>query len=442
MNKIPPQAIDVEKTVLGSALINNKACEMMMELIETEDFFYSTSHKLIYNAILELTKASTEVDILTLTEQLKKNNSLNNCGGEAYISELVDDVDTVTNIIAHVKILREKCLLRSWITLAADINTNAYNPDGVHGNIEAMVEKRILGFTTHEKIETQHVNKIIGGVFEDMENARKGKATGLTTGFKDIDEKTGGMYPGDLVILAARPSMGKSALMNNLCENCWDMAQKPVLIISLEMSKKALVRRMLASGSGVSGSLLRRGNINKGHFDELSKAAGELYNKGLYINDDPYLNVYQIRTIALRLHRKYDFGLVAVDYLQKIRDTGKQKEKRHETGEKSAVLKALAKEMDVPVLCLAQLSRACESRPNKRPILSDLRESGDIEQDADVVSFIYRPFMGGEDVDESVAEFIIAKQREGEIGTVKLEFDGPTTSFKDTDQEIEQGYKF
>lgn len=445
IEKIPPQALNVEKTVLASALINKNACESLIENIDDHNVFYSTANQIIFIAIKSLFNTGSPVDIINTVEHLKKTEELEKCGTETYLSELVDEVSTVINIISHIKIIKEKYKLRKWIQLGNEIINMGYIPDMESEQLEADVEKKLMSFSDKEKGKTVHIKDKMGKVFEEMEKAALGKHDGITTGFKGIDDKTGGFYPGDLIILAARPSMGKSAMMNNIAINCWNLIKKPILIFSLEMSTESLIRRMLSSVSNVGGTVLRRGLMNHNDQRKLAFAASELCEKNIYINDDPYLNVYKIRTIAMRLHRKHNFGLIAIDYLQKIRDVGKFENKRIETAEKSAVLKALAKELKIPVIALAQLSRACETRPNKRPILSDLRETGDIEQDADVVSFLFRPFMAGESNDPSEAEFIISKQREGEIGTVPLSFNGAITTFTDlteNDDEDKNEYSF
>jgi len=427
--RLPPQSLELERSILGACMAHKTACEHANELIKP-DYFYGTANKKIFTCINEMFHKQKAIDVLTVRESLISKNWLDDCGGEVYLSELLE-VFYPENIIAHIKILREKYLKRSLIDFISNVLDKAYDDNISFSDIEVYIEKKLMDLSDFHETKTQSLGEILPDLIDDLENASKGNITGLTTGYRDIDEITGGLHGGDLTIIAARPSMGKTSILRNICKNVWDIKKKPVLIFSLEMTKKAMLRGFISSESGVSSNILRTGKVMKKDFDNISSCFEDIYQTNIFINDDSYLNVYQIRTISLREHRKHNFGLICIDYLQKIRDTKLFQNKVLETGEKSSILKSIAKELNIPVIALAQLSRAVENRPDKKPMLSDLRESGEIEQDADIVSFLYRPFKYGLSDDEKYTEFIIAKQREGATGTVKLVFEDYITKFKD-----------
>jgi len=428
--RLPPQSLEVERSILGACMTHKTACERANELIKPE-YFYNTANKNIFMCINEMSNKNEAIDVLTVREKLIAKKLLDDCGGEVYLSELLENFYP-ENIIAHIKVLREKYLKRSLIELFDNVLEKAYDDDIPFADIEVSIEKVLMNLSSFNEIKTESLGEILPKFIYDLETSSKGNITGLTTGYRDIDEITGGLHGGDLTIIAARPSMGKSSIMRNICKNVWDIKRRPVLIFSLEMTKSAMLRGFISAESGVNGNTLRIGKIIKSDFDRMSRCFENIYGTNIFINDDSYLNVYQIRAIALREHRKHNFGLICIDYLQKIRDTKLLQNKVLETGEKSAILKSLAKELNIPVIALAQLSRAVESRPDKRPMLSDLRDSGEIEQDADIVAFVYRPFKYGLSEDEKYTEFIISKQREGPTGTVKLSFDGSITKFTES----------
>lgn len=434
-DRVPPQALDVERAVLGSMMANRSYLESVMPLIENEGFFYATANRKIFETIRDINNTGNQVDILSVVEKLRKKEWLEDVGTEVYLSELIDSASLINNV-SYIKILKEKHIKREWIRISQETMQKAFEPDSTVEDLESEHDKSIMNLNSNEADRGAFFKDIAHGYLENIENIRTGKISIVNSGFKNVDSAIGGLWGGDLVVIGARPGMGKSAFLGCMCKRAWDLYKKPSLIFSLEMTKSAWFNRALSSSTGINNRRLRTGDIRKNELESYHRSFSDVAETGIYVDDRPYLNVYQIRSEAIRLQRKYDFGFIGIDYLQKIRDTGKFDSKRLETGEKSFVLKALAKELNIPVIPLAQLNRSLESRANKRPIMSDLKETSDIEQDADLIAFLYRPEKYGESEDETECEFIIAKQREGDTGTVKLKFYGPTTTFSEGESNV------
>lgn len=446
--KIPPQAIDVERTVLGSILIDVNALDTAMETL-TEECFYATAHKNIFICIQNMFKHDIPVDVVTLTEELRKKEWLEAVGTEAYLSELVENVATSANIAYHSKILESKARLRSLITTAADISTECFNPDAEAKEVIDRAESKIFKIADASiKNRPEQLRELLSTTFEDIERySKEGGISGVKTGFTKLDEKVTGFNASDLIIIAARPGMGKTALSLSILLNAAVHAENrtPTVFFSLEMSKAQLVQRMLCSEAEIDIHRLRSGRLNKTEQNRLGIAAGPLYEAPVYIDDTPGINVMEIRAKCRRLKAKNDLGMIIIDYLQLMGIVDKAENRQQEISQISRSLKEISKELNVPVVALSQLSRAVEQRTGShRPQLSDLRESGAIEQDADLVLFIYREAVylrnkdGGVDTPEykdveNIAEIIIGKQRNGPVGMVKVSFIDTFASFRNLD---------
>jgi replicative DNA helicase len=432
--RMPPQSLDAEQSVLGGILIEDKAITKVLDILSPQDF-YREGHSSIFSAMIELFDKNEPVDFLTLTEILRKKGTLDKAGGIAYITSLVDNVPTAANIQYYARIVKEKSILRSLITASTEIIADSYEAKRDVDELLEKAENRIFEISEHkikqgffpiQDIVTESVEMIQHLYKKDLE------ITGVPTGFKDIDDMTAGLQPSDLIIIAGRPSMGKTALALNVALNAAFKHKVPVAIFSLEMSKEQLVMRMLASEARIELNRIRTGKIRADEWKKLTGAAGNLFDTALYIDDSSGLNPLEMRAKARRLKVEAKIGLVVVDYLQLMTGSGRAERRDLEISEISRSLKAMAKELRVPVVALSQLSRAVENRENKRPILADLRESGAIEQDADVIAFIYRDEVyNPESNDRGTAEIIIGKQRNGPTGTKLLTFINEHTRFED-----------
>lgn len=440
--KVPPHTSEVERTVLGSMLIDVNALDTAMEVL-TEDCFYSTAHRKIYNCIKDLYMhdSGSGVDIVTIAEQLRKKKWLESAGSEVYLSELVESVATSANIGAHLKILEEKSNLRALISAAAEISTECFNPDADAKHVVDRAEKKIFQIAeAGMKNKPEKLRELLSGTFKDIEKyAESGGISGVRTGFTELDELTTGFHAGDLIIIAARPSMGKTALCLTMALNAAIRSDDhtPIAIFSLEMSKAQLVQRMLCSEAETDMHRLRGGRLNKEERGRLSYFAGPLYDAPVFIDDTPAINPMELRAKCRRLKAREDIGMIMVDYLQLMSVVDRAENRQQEISQISRSLKGIAKELDVPVVALSQLSRAVEQRSGShRPQLSDLRESGAIEQDADLVLFIYREYLYDKENEDNknVAEIIIGKQRNGPIGIIKLSFIDEFASFKNLDK--------
>ena len=435
--KIPPNSKEAEQSVLGGLMLDNRAFEDVAERIQAQDF-YRHQNRLIYSVIEKLSDEEKPFDLLTLSDELADQEELENCGGLAYLTELVESTPSAANITAYADIVKEKSLLRRLAEAATDIADKAFNPKGDNPqSIISDAEKRIaeVGEGGGKKDSgPEHVNPIMSRTLEKIEelfNMPDG-LTGLTTGFTDLDKRTNGFQAADLVIVAGRPSMGKTTFAMNLCENALLATNRPVLVFSMEMPKEAILMRMYSSIGRIPSGKLRSGKLDEEDWPKLTSAFNLLKDKPLYVDDTAALTPQEMRARCRRVYRENnDLALVMVDYLQLMTVAGKSEGRTQEISEISRSLKAIAKEFGCPVIALSQLNRSLEQRPNKRPVMSDLRESGAIEQDADIISFIYRDEVYNEDSpDKGIGEIIIGKHRNGEIGTDRLAFIGKYTRFE------------
>jgi len=439
-DRIPPQALDVERTVLGSMLIDSTAALNAIDILD-EECFYSTANARIFLCMKEMFEKNVPVDIITLTDLLRKKGWLESVGEETYLGELAECIATSANIEYYANILREKATLRKLITVAGEITTECFNVEVDPQQIVDKAESRIFGISESRiKNKFESMADLLPKTFEEIEGYTKGNFKGVQTGFSELDEMTTGLQPGDLVIVAGRPSMGKTAFVLSLALNTSIKYKNPTAIFSLEMSKESLVQRMLCSEARVNMHQLRSGTLPKRDLPKLSLAAGPLAEAPIYIDDTPAISVLELRAKARRLKAQYGLKLIIIDYLQLMGSTSKIENRQQEISVISRSLKGVAKELDVPVIALSQLSRAVEQRNDHRPQLADLRESGAIEQDADLVMFVYRDEVYNKD-DESVkgkAEIIVGKQRNGPIGTANLAFVRDFARFENLSEREEE----
>jgi replicative DNA helicase len=432
MSKVPPQNPEAEQSVLGGILIENEALNKVVEILNSDDF-YREAHRKIFKSMIALSEKNEPSDLITLTNELKYQNLLEEIGGASYLTSLIDSVPTAANIEYYAKIVKEKSILRKLIQAATEIVTQSYEDRGDVDGFLDDAERIIFGISEHRVKPSFHpIKDIIKESFKTIERLyeKKELITGVPSGFKDLDRKTAGFQPSDLIIVAGRPAMGKTAFCLNVAQYAAIEVKIPVAIFSLEMSKEQLALRMLCSKAEVDGQKLRSGFLSESDWPKLTLAAGDLSEAPLFIDDSPAITNLEIRAKARRLKAEHNLGLVIVDYLQLMK--GRRAERREqEISEISRSLKALAKELSVPVIAISQLSRKTEDRPNRRPQLADLRESGAIEQDADVILFIYREELYKQDTpNKGIAEVIIGKQRNGPTGKVDLTFIDKFTAFK------------
>jgi len=433
LGRIPPQSIEAEQSVLGSMLIDKEVIPIVMEILKPEDF-YRPDHREIYDVIIELFDRAQPIDLITVSERLKLHGKLELTGGLEYLSNIATAVPTTANVKNYSKIVEEKALLRRLIRASSDIVDLGFNAteevtfilDKAEQGIFDILQKRSSqGFVPIKDVLVDTFNKL-----EELYN-NKGNITGIPTGFADLDFKTSGLHNSDLILIAARPAMGKTALALNLAQNAAVHSGVPVAVFSLEMSKDQLVNRMLSSEAMVDGSKMRSGKLEDNDWQKVAKALGPLSEAPIFIDDTPGVSITEIRAKCRRLKLEHNLGLVIIDYLQLMSGSRSKSENRQqEISEISRSLKILAKEINVPVITLSQLSRAPETRTDHRPILSDLRESGAIEQDADIVMFLYRDDYYNPETDKkNIAELILAKHRNGSTGTIELVWLGQYTKF-------------
>ncbi len=424
-DKVPPQSIEAEQSVLGSMIIEREAIFAAAELLRDTDF-YRTAHQKIFDAIISLSEKGEPVDLVTLADELQRRRSLEEAGGTAYLSALAGAVPTAANVQYYALIVREKSILRYLIRTATQIVAGCYEgPPDVEEFLDA-AEQQIFeigkqgkqqGFTPLKEVLKETFDRI-----ERLFDDKKG-VTGLSTGFEDLNIICSGLQPSDLIIVAARPSMGKTTLALNMAHHVAVREKKPVAFFSLEMSREQLAQRMLCAEARIDAHKLRRGFLSQEEWQKLTRAVGPLSESPLYIDDSASLSVMEVRAKARRLKAERGLEAVFVDYLQLMRGFSRAENRQQELSEISRSLKALAKELSIPVVALSQLSRAVEKRENRRPILSDLMESGGIEANADMVLFIYRESYYNKDTEKgNTSEIIVAKQRNGPIGTVELYF--------------------
>ena len=445
LRKVPPQNLEAEASVLGGILLQNDAIDRALEVV-TPDWFYRESHRKIYRAMIELSDRSEPVDLITLSEFLKAKGDLEAVGGTAYLASLANLVPTSANIAHYARIVRDKGILRHLITVATEIATRGLEDQG---NVEEFLdeaEKSIFDIS-EKRIKSSFV--FLGDMMNDSIKMveklyeRKEMVTGVPTGFDDLDKLTAGLQPSDLIVVAGRPSMGKTAFSLNVAAHAALHAGIGVAVFSLEMAKEQLGLRMLCSEARVDHSKVRSGHLAEREFPALVSAAGRLAEAPIYIDDTPAISILELRAKSRRLVRDRDkkIGLIIVDYLQLMRGMSTVQNREQEISEISRSLKALAKELHVPVISISQLNRRVEDRGDKRPMMADLRESGAIEQDADVIAFIYRDEVYNKDsTDQGTAEIIVAKQRNGPIDTVRLTFVNKITRFENFSQ-VEEFYQ-
>ncbi len=433
--KVPPQSIEAEQSVLGAILLENEALIKAIELLQVDDF-YRESHRQIYSAMIGLYEKNTPVDQITLTEHLKQKNKLAEVGGLSYVAELADKIPTAANIEYYAKIVRQKAILRNLIASATGIVAKATSGEENIEDILDFSEKTIFQISEQQiKPSYYPLKSILQSTFKSIERLyeKKQLITGVPTGFADLDEKTSGFQPSDLIIIAGRPSMGKTAFCLNIAQHAATVEKVPTVVFSLEMSKEQLALRMLCSEARIDNHKLRSGHIAENEWGKLTMAAGRLSEASLFIDDTPGMSVFEMRAKARRLKAEHGLGMIIIDYMQLMSGSKTRSDSREqEISEISRSLKALAKELNVPVLALSQLNRRLEDRTDKKPQMSDLRESGAIEQDADVILFIYREEVYHRDSEEAKgkAEVIIGKQRNGPIGDIPLTFINEYTRFE------------
>ncbi len=435
LHKVPPQNLEAEQSVLGGILLDNLALNTVLELLETDDF-YSEAHRKIFSAIIELSNRNEPCDLITLSNILKSQQRMEKVGGTAYIASLVDNVSSAANIAYYAKIIKEKSILRRLIGTATEILSKSYDAGMDIDSVLDEAEHAIFEISENKIRPSFHpIREIIKDSFKTIERlyAKKELVTGVATGFDKIDDLTSGLQNSDLIIIAGRPSMGKTAFALNIAQYAALEMGVPVAIFSLEMAKEQLATRMLASEARVDSQRLRKGFLGETDWPKLTTAAGRLSEAPVYIDDTPAITVIEMKAKSRRLKAEAGLGLIILDYLQLMRGGAFKDSREQEISEISRSLKALAKELSVPVIALSQLNRKVEDRTSRRPQMADLRESGAIEQDADLIAFIYRDEVynrSDDNPDKGIAEIIIGKQRNGPTGTVKLAFHEKYTRFE------------
>jgi replicative DNA helicase len=433
LERVPPQNIEAEQAVLGAVLLQNTALNKAMEHLQAADF-YKAAHQKIFQAMIKMSTAGDAIDLVTLRDHLLRKERIDAVGGAAYLSQLTEVVPTAANIQHYIRIVKEKSVARRLINAATEIVREGFDEALGTEELLELAEKRIFEISG-ENIRQGFVGieHIIKNSFEFIESLyeKKELITGIPSGFADLDTKTSGFQPSDLIIVAGRPSMGKTALCLNIAQHVGIQAKKAVAIFSLEMSKEQLVIRMLCAEARVDAHRLRTGQLKKTDWGKLTNAAGDLSDAPIFIDDTPAISILEMRAKSRRLMLEHGLSMVIVDYLQLMRGHASAERREQEISEISRSLKALAKELNIPVVALSQLNRSVESRNDKRPMLADLRESGAIEQDADVILFVSRDEVYKEtEENKGKAEIIIGKQRNGPTGTVALHFERRFTLFQ------------
>ena len=438
--RIPPQNVDAEASLLGSVLIDTDALGRIADKIHSDDF-YDNRHKIIYESMINLYSAHKPVDLLTLSNQLEEKKQLTEVGGSSYLTELTNAVPTSAHIDQYAEIVSQKATRRKIISAATDITNLGFNEDGDSTDLLSRAEAAIFNVSQgNMKQELASIETILSESFDRLDELHKSKSKmrGVPTGYRDLDNILAGLQPSDLVILAARPAMGKSTLAMNIAHHVATKEQSSVLVFALEMSKEQLVDRLLAAEAGIDAWNIRTGNLSDKDFERLGQAMGTLSEASIYIDDTPMLTVLEMRTKARREQQKRPLGLIVVDYLQLMSGTSRSNAENRvqEISEISRGLKAIARELNVPVLALSQLSRSVENRHPQIPQLADLRESGSIEQDADVVAFMYREDYYNPETDrEHLTDIFIKKHRNGPTGKVELYFHPERLQFLSLEKE-------
>ena len=440
---LPPQNLEAEQAVLGTILIQPDALMQVLEIIKAEDF-YREAHRLIFQAMLNLFERREPPDLVTVGSLLADQHRLDNVGGMSYLASLTDVIPLTGTLLHHARLIRRKSVLRQLIRTSSELAARCYDAPSDIDELINDAERTIFEIAHAKSGQAfQRIGDIVPLAFDRIsERAERGESiTGTATGYADLDRMTAGLQPADMIVLAARPSMGKTALAMNIVQNVAVIQNIPVAVFSLEMSAQALTMRMLCSVGKIDAQRLRTGNLQDSDWPRLQRATAQLSEAPIFIDDTSGLTALEMRAKSRRLKSEHDLGLIVVDYLQLMQGRGNSESRVQEVSEISRSLKAMAKELDVPVLALSQLNRSLESREDRRPQLSDLRESGAIEQDADVILFIYRDEVYNKsenNKNRGIAEIIIGKQRNGPTGTVKLSFLGQYTSFETLARQMDE----
>ncbi len=439
--KVPPQNVDAEMSLLGAVLIDEEVLADITEHVKAKDF-YDKRHAVIYDAMMRLYEKNKPVDLLTLTDELKRKKEIDEIGGSAYLTELTNYVPTAAHAESYAEIVAQKAVRRRLIKASGEISELGFDEATSTQELLQQAEAELFAVSDQSlKQDLTSLESILTDSFDRLEelHRNKGQLRGVRTGYRDLDNMTAGLQRSDLIILAARPAMGKTTLVTNLMYNVATIAKQSVLFFSLEMSKEQLVDRMLADASGVDSWNIRTGNLSDEDFGKLSEAMGEMAEAPIFIDDTPGLSVLEMRTKARRAAHDQPLGLIIIDYLQLMQGSGRNDGNRvQEVSEISRGLKLIARELNVPVIALSQLSRSVENRSPQIPQLADLRESGSIEQDADIVMFIYREaYYNPETERENITDLIIAKHRNGPVGKVELYFHPERLRFMSLDRQHE-----
>lgn len=432
---LPPQNLEAEESILSAILIDNSSLIDVLDILTAEDF-YRSAHQIIFSAVIDLFSKNEPIDLITLTNLLRKKKQLDEIGGATYLAKLVDSIPLAVNTQHYAKIIHEKAHLRRLIEKSSEITRRCFEDSDDVGDVIDFAERSIFEISGDKIKPSFHsISKIIGENIDILEKRQGNKSlvTGVPTGFKKIDTLTSGLQNSDLIIIAARPGMGKTAFALNIARNAAIEANIPVSIFSLEMSKEQLAMRLLSSEAKVNSTRIRGGFLTKEDWSQINEGAGKLYEAPIYIDDSPSITALEIRAKARRMKMEKDIGIIIIDYLQLMKVRGMAERRDLEISEISRSLKALAKELDIPVVALSQLNRKLEERSDKRPQLSDLRESGALEQDSDVVMFIYRDDEYNKDENnpkKGTAEILLKKQRNGPTGMSTLTFLADCTCFE------------
>ncbi|WP_242221970.1 replicative DNA helicase [Bacillus cereus group sp. BfR-BA-01380] len=443
-DRTPPHNIEAEQAVLGAIFLDQEALTSASEMLMPEDF-YRTAHQKIYQMMLDLSDKGEPIDLITATAALADQNLLEEVGGVSYLAELAEAVPTAANVGYYARIIAEKSILRRLIRTATHIVSDGYEREDDVESLLNEAEKKILEVSQRTNTKGfQNIKDVLVAAYDKIEllHNQKGEVTGIPTGFTELDRMTAGFQRNDLIIVAARPSVGKTAFSLNIAQNVATKTDENVAIFSLEMGADQLVMRMLCAEGNIDAQRLRTGTLTSEDWAKLTMAMGSLSNAGIFIDDTPGIRVSEIRAKCRRLKQEHGLGMILIDYLQLIQGSGKSGENRQqEVSEISRTLKGLARELEVPVIALSQLSRGVESRQDKRPMMSDIRESGSIEQDADIVAFLYREdYYDRETENKNTIEIIIAKQRNGPVGSVELAFVKEFNKFVNLERRFGDGH--
>lgn len=443
LDRVPPQNVEAEQAVLGAIFLEPSSLTVTSEMLRPEDF-YRSAHQKIFSAMIKLNDEGKAVDLIIVTEELAANKGLEDVGGVAYLSELAGSVPTAANVEYYARIVEEKSLLRRLIRTATNIAQEGYSREDEVEGLLGEAEKSIMEVAQRKNSGSfENIKDVLVRAYDNIEELanRKGDVTGIPTGFAELDRMTAGFQRNDLIIVAARPSVGKTAFALNIAQNVATKTDENVAIFSLEMGAEQLVMRMLCAEGNINAQSLRTGALTDEDWRKLTMAMGSLSNAGIFIDDSPGVRIGEIRSKSRRLKQEHGLGMIVIDYLQLIQGNGRSGENRQqEVSEISRSLKALARELEVPVIALSQLSRGVEQRQDKRPMMSDIRESGSIEQDADIVAFLYRDdYYDKESENKNIIEIIIAKQRNGPTGTVSLAFVKEYNKFVNLERRFDDG---